>query len=328
MKRRIGVLLLCAVMVFLLPARALGEEETGVGYYFDTVVTVRLYDPDSGLMNEIWAACRRYEDLLSKTVSGSDVDRINRAGGEPVRVDPETWQLLRRAGELSAASGGAFSVTIAPLTDLWDFTGGTERMPTEAERMAAIPLVDDTAIRLGDGWTVTLPAGRRIDLGGIAKGYIADRVAVLCRGRCRAALLNFGGNVYCVGGKPNGNPFTVGIRDPRGDAGTALCSVSVRDASVVTSGDYERFFIKEGVRYHHILDPATGLPAWTDLSGATIVAESSVTADAMATACIVLGSEKALDMLTDFGLDGLLVTCDGQVITTPGFADRWLLHVF
>lgn len=326
MKRWIGVLLLLALAA-LPTGAAHGEEQTGVGYYFDTVVTVRLYDADGSLMTDIWTACRRYEDMLSKTVSGSDVDRINRAGGAAVRVDHETWQLLALAKELSAAGGGAFSVTVAPLTEMWDFTGGTQRMPAETERLAAVPLVDDTAILLGEGDTVTLPAGRMIDLGGIAKGYIADRIAELCRGRCGAALLNFGGNVYCVGQKPNGKPFTVGIRDPQGEEGSVLCAVSVRDASVVTSGVYERFFIKDGVRYHHILDPDTGLPAWTDLAGVTIIGTSSATADAVATACIVLGSEGALRLLTDLGLDGLLVTYDREIYTTPGFTDKWSLRM-
>ncbi|MBQ6173560.1 MAG: FAD:protein FMN transferase [Clostridia bacterium] len=324
MRRRAVILLALAMAITWIPAAAVCEEQTSVGFYFDTVVTVRLYDPDSRLMEDIMAACGRYENLLSKTVAGSDVDRINTAGGRPVTVDHETWEILTRAKEISERSGGAFSVTVAPLTAMWDFTEGTQRMPSDAERLVALPLVDDTAIVLGPDDTVTLPEHMQIDLGGIAKGYIADRIADLVRGRCAAALLNFGGNVYCVGIKPNGQRFKVGIRDPQGTPDSVFGAVSVADVSVVTSGVYERFFIKDGVRYHHILNPATGLPAWTDLAGVTVVDQSSMTADAAATACIVLGSEGALAFLTELGLDGLLVTNEGQILATPGFADKWV----
>ncbi len=192
MKRGKQAILILTVLLLLLPYTVKGEEQTGVGFYFDTVVTVRLYGADESLLPDIWQACARYEAMLSKTVPGSDVDRINRAGGKPVRVSHETWLLLRQARELSIRTGGAFSVTIAPLSAMWDFTGGTERMPTDAERLAALPLVDDRAIVLSEGDMVTLPAGMQIDLGGIAKGFIADQIAAMSQGRCDSALLNFG----------------------------------------------------------------------------------------------------------------------------------------
>ena len=148
-----------------------------MGFYFDTVVTIVLYGAPEGLLDEIWADCARYEQLLSKTIQGSDVDRINHAGGQPVQVDHETWEILRRAVEVSDSSGHDFSVTIAPLTALWDFTDGTNRMPTDEERLAALPLVNDDLLVLGENDTVTLPEGMEVDLGGIAKGYIADQIA-------------------------------------------------------------------------------------------------------------------------------------------------------
>lgn len=284
-----------------------------VGFYFDTVVTATLYGAEDGLMDEIWAACDRYEKLLSKTIAGSDVDRINHAGGETVTVDPETWEILRRAREISQMTGGAFAVTIAPLTAMWDFTGGTQRMPSDEERLAALPLVDDSAIQLGENNTVTLPAGMEIDLGGIAKGYIADKVAEITRGRASGAVLSLGGNVYVLGSKPDGTVFNVGIQDPDGGSGSALAVVSTTDISVVTSGIYERQFVKDGVTYHHILDPENGLPSQSDLASVTIVAKSSMDADALATACIVLGREKAMQLLTEQGVEGVLITRDRQV---------------
>lgn len=288
------------------------KQSSGVGFYFDTVVTVTLYGADDALLSNIWTACERYEKLLSKTVEGSDVSRINQANGQTITVDAETWHILQEAKLLNERSGGAFAITIAPLTAQWDFTGGTNRMPTEEERLAALPLVDDSQLVLGENNTVTLPAGHQIDLGGIAKGYIADQVAKLVQGRCTGAMLNFGGNVYAVGVKPNGNAYRVGIQDPMG--GNPVGVVTVTDKSVVTSGIYERGFTIDGVRYHHILSPWTGLPADSDLASVTIVTESSMDADAWATACIVLGSEKALELTKEYGYPAVLILRDGTVL--------------
>ncbi|MBQ9306466.1 MAG: FAD:protein FMN transferase [Clostridia bacterium] len=323
--RSLSSLLVALVLLLsILPAYGAGtgnERTSGTGFYFDTVVTIILYGAPDGLMEEIWNDCEYYENLLSKTVPGSDVDRINHAGGETVTVHPETWEILRRAKEVSDTSGHAFSVTIAPLTALWDFTGGTNRMPTQTELESALPLVNDDALVLGDDFTVTLPEGMEIDLGGIAKGYIADKIAEHVRDRVLGAILNFGGNVYAVGIKPDNTAFRVGIRDPLGGEGESIAVVTLADLSVVTSGIYERFFDLGGVRYHHILDPKTGISADSDLASATIVSESSMTADALATACIVMGRDAALDYLTGLGMNGILITREGEITLTPGFED-------
>ena len=307
------------------PTATAAERTSGVGFYFDTVFTIVLYGAPEGLLDEIWADCARYEQLLSKTIQGSDVDRINHAGGQPVQVDHETWEILRRAVEVSDSSGHDFSVTIAPLTALWDFTDGTNRMPTDEERLAALPLVNDDLLVLGENDTVTLPEGMEVDLGGIAKGYIADQIAAAIRGRVLGATLNFGGNVYAVGIKPDASPFRVGIRDPQGGDNDSIAVVSVSDLSVVTSGIYERYFELNGVRYHHILDPETGISSDSDLASATIISKSSMTADAMATACIVMGRDKALQYLAEQGMDGLLITRSGEIVTTDGFEDLYSL---
>ena len=299
------------------------ERTSGVGFFFDTVVTLTLYGAPQGLMEQIWAACERYENLLSKTVAGSDVQRINASKGEPVTVDPETWAILRRAKEINRLTGGAFSVTIAPLSAQWDFTGGTNRMPTDEERLAALPLVDDDRLVLGEDHTVMLPEGMEIDLGGIAKGYIADQVAAMIQGKVHGATLSFGGNVYVVGLKPDGTAFNLGIQDPGGPTGTSIAVIQATDVSLVTSGIYERFFMVGDTRYHHILDPETGLPADSDLASASILDVSSMDADALATACIVLGQEKAKSLLEELGLDGVLITRDGVLTTTEGFADKY-----
>ena len=309
-------------------AAAAQERTTATGFYFDTVVTITLYGAPEGMMDSLLRDCERYEALLSKTVDGSDVSRLNQAEGKPVKVDPETWQIIARAKEISRLTGGAFSITVAPLTALWDFTGGTERMPTEEERLAALPLVDDSAITLGQDGTVCLPAGAMIDLGGIAKGYIADQLAETCREAGVPALLNFGGNVYAEGVKPDGSDWRIGIRDPLNPVGgNPVCIINVKDRTVVTSGTYERFFIKDGIRYHHILNPENGYPAETDLTSATIVGTSSMDADAFATACIVLGESGAFSMLAENGLNALLIDTEGKIKPTENFEYQYQLTI-
>ena len=195
------------------------KKTTGIGFYFDTVVSLSLWGAPEGLMDEIWAACARYEQLLSKTIDASDVSRINNAMGQTVTVNPETWEILRRAKEISAQTGGAFSITIAPVTALWSFTDTvTNMVPTDEARLKMLPLVDDQKIALGENNTITLPAGMEIDLGGIAKGYIADKVADIIREKAYAGIVSLGGNVYTVGKKPDGSAFSVGIKDPHNPA--------------------------------------------------------------------------------------------------------------
>lgn len=303
------------------------ERSSAIGFYFDTVVTLVLYGAPQGLTEQIWAACERYEKLLSKTVPGSDVQRINASKGEPVAVDPETWAILRRAKEISRLTDGAFSVTIAPLSAQWDFTGGTNRMPTDEERIAALPLVNDELLALGEDGTVTLPEGMEIDLGGIAKGYIADQVAAMIKGKVHGATLSFGGNVYVIGLKPDGTPFNMGIQDPGGPTGSAIAAVQATDVSLVTSGVYERYFFVDETRYHHILDPKTGLPATSGLASASILNVSSMDADALATACIVLGRDRAAELLESLGYDGVFIEDDGTITTTEGFAEKYPFRI-
>ena len=317
-------LLLC---VLLLTPAALGDNRSGVGFFFDTVVTINLYDAPDDLMPQIWEMCETYENLLSKTVSGSDVDRINTAGGEPVKVSEETYAILTQALAVSELTGGAFCVTIAPVTALWDFTDGTCRMPSEEELARTLPLVDDSRLQLLGDCTVRLDPGMMIDLGGIAKGYIADEIAGMVRERASGGILSFGGNVYTVGQKPDGSLFGVGIRDPLGGAGDACADIRVDDTSVVTSGIYERYFTKDGVIYHHILDPVTGISAQSDLSAVTIVHDSSMLADALATACVVLGSEKALALMNDLQVPAFFVTREGAYLYTDGFDTRYQLNI-
>ena len=174
MKRKLAFMLLCALLLASGCARAAqsavspSQKDVGSGFYFDTYVTFTLYGADAGLIPELHRLCARYERMLSISQVDSDIYRINHAQGQPVVVDHETWLILKRAKEINALTDHALSISIAPVTQLWDFTGGSHRIPDDAARLSALALVDDEKIMLEEGDIVTLPAGMQLDLGGIA----------------------------------------------------------------------------------------------------------------------------------------------------------------
>lgn len=297
------------------------ERLSTVGFYFDTVVTIITYGAEEALLDEALAQCEKYEALLSKTVEGSDVWKINHADGQPVEVSGDTRLILETALEVAAASGGKLDVTIAPVVALWDFTGEEAALPREGDVAAAMETVDYRQIQL-EGNTVTLPPGYSIDLGAIAKGYIADQVAVFLKERGVAhGLLNFGGNVVAIGDKPDGSPWSVGIQDPDEDTGAYLTAIQVVDRSVVTSGIYERGFDLDGVRYHHILDTDDGWPVQNELASVTIISESSMLGDALSTSCLALGYEGALALLEGYpDVGALFIHRDGAINATEDAA--------
>ena len=322
MKRRGLIILLLAVM--LLCSGCAKEKElpkqTEVGFYLDTVITLTAYAEDSQVLKDALTECGRYEQLLSRTVEGSDVWRINHAGGEPVEVSDDTAEILRCAVRIAGLSGGVFDVTIAPVSTLWDFTSGAAVLP-DAETIAkAAELVDYTKIEL-NGNTVKLPAGMMIDLGGIAKGYIADRVAEYLEKRgVKHAILSFGGNIVAIGEKkPDGNVWKVGIQDIDKPTGEQMLVSKNTGGSTVTSGIYERGFDLDGVRYHHLLSSGTGWPVQNELASVTIFSDSSMEGDALSTTAFVLGTENGLRLIESLeGVEAVFIARDRTVTYSSG----------
>ena len=269
-----------------------------IGFYLDTVITLTAYTDNSQVLKDALEECGRYEQLLSRTAEGSDVWRINHANGEPVEVSEDTIRILNCARTISELSDGAFDVTIAPASTLWNFTQDSPALPETEEIARAAALVDYTKLKL-DGNTVTLPEGMMIDLGGIAKGYIADRIKEYLEERnVQYAILSFGGNIVAIGSsKPDGNAWKVGIQDIDRPTGEHMLVSLNRGGSTVTSGIYERGFDLDGVRYHHLLSPETGWPVQNELASVTIFSENSMEGDALSTAAFVLGTVKGLELI-------------------------------
>lgn len=308
MKRLLSLL---AALLLLVPIGCRTEQpHSAVGYACDTVVTITAYAPQK-TVDEALTLCTAYESVLSKTRENSDIYALNHAGGAPVTVQNETVEVLRLALEIGERSGGAFDVTIAPLSALWDFRAEEPSVPDARLLSEAGKRVDYQNVTI-EGNTVTLQNGTELDLGGVAKGYIADRVAeYLTEQGVSAFCINMGGNVVTHGRKPNGALWTIGIRDPNGTPEQSEEVLSAENAAIVTSGNYERFFLLDGVRYHHILDPKTGMPVQNGLASVTIVGTESALCDALSTACFVLGEQAGVPLLNHYDVRAIFLYENG-----------------
>lgn len=267
---------------------------------FDTTVAVDLWGDGADCVRaaiEIERLCRRFESLFSRTLSTSDVGRVNSASGSWVQVDPCTVSLVRSALGYCERSQGAFDITIGPAAQAWDFKRGV--VPDANVLAAAVDLIDWTAVEVDEqGSRVRLARpGMMMDLGGIAKGWMADRIVEAVappRYGVSGLIVDLGGNIAVSGAKPDGSAWVVGVKDPF-DRARPAASISLEAGSVVTSGTYERSFEREGLLYHHVLDPKTGWPVRTDLASASLVCSRSIDAEGFSTTVLALGGRRGAD---------------------------------
>lgn len=286
-------------------------------FVFDTVVQISALCSKE-LMDQISDRCTYFENKFSRTVEGSDIWNINNAHGASVEVADETAEVISDALEYSKASDGLFDITIGAVSSLWDFDEGVK--PDDAAIQAALPHVGYDCVQV-DGNTVTLSDPEAmLDLGGIAKGFIADDlVRMFQEGGCEDASISLGGNVYVMGKSFDGDAWNVGVQDPNGNTNDVVATIEAADESLVTSGLYERSFTQDGVLYYHILDPKTGYPVKTDLESSTVESQKSVDGDAYSTILFLLGHDKALELLnSDERFEGLLVNDEGEISTSDG----------
>lgn len=321
-------IILLAVGLAMLTGCAKQERVRQSEFMLDTICTITIYNEENKdkssdeLISEAFELCSDYEKIFSRTVEDSDIYRINHSNGQPVEVSDDTIEILEIAEHYSELSAGAFDITTAPLSVLWDFEGEAPHVPPAEEIEALRAKVDHTKIKT-EGNTVTLePPVEAIDLGAIAKGYIADRLSEYLRENgVTSATISLGGNLYAIGSNEEENrPFYLGIQDPKAEDGSILGYVTTSDKSLVTSGDYQRFFIEDGVRYHHILDPKTGYPSDSGLCSVTIISDSSVDGDALSTSCFVLGLDQGMELINSLDkIDAVFIDNDGNMYFSDGF---------
>ena len=289
------------------------------GIYFDTVISIDIYDSNNtSLLEQCFEYCKEFEETVSRTIETSEIYQINHANGNPVEVSDVTLELLQKGVEYGDLTDGKFDITIAPLSELWDFKNNTGTVPSEQDVKEALSHVNYKNIVI-DGNRIFLSDPKAaIDLGGIAKGYMADRLKeYLIKEGIESALINLGGNILAIGSKPDGTPFNLGIQKPFEKHGVTITSVKTVDSSVVSSGVYERYFRTDDALYHHILNSKTGFPYNNGLLGVTILSEKSVDGDALSTSCFALGLEDGMKLIQSLdGVDAIFVTVDYQLHDT------------
>lgn len=331
MKHTLFFFLSCLMAaVFLSGCGRITEPVSRTEFYFDTVISITLYDGadfskehTTRILDDCFSQCARYETLFSRSREGSDVWKINHSQGKPVTVSDDTIRLTKEALSFCAETDGLFDITIAPLSDLWDFSSAKKdrhTVPSPEARNRLLPLIDYRFVQFTEHTVTLSKENAALDFGGVAKGYIADRLKefLLSEG-VTSALINLGGNVLTIGKKPDGSPFLVGIQKPFSDTGDSVAVVPIEDASLVSSGIYERYFETDGKRYHHILNPKTGMPVQNDLLSVTILSPDSTKADALSTACFLMGLKDGLSYIETLpDVEALFITKDYALHATSG----------
>ena len=271
-----------------------------------------------------FAEIRRLEELLSTWIPTSELSRVNASAGVmPVHVSPETLTVVQRAMQVAEMTDGGFNIAIGPAVDAWNVIEGS-RIPTESELGALRPLVDLQAVHADEREQAIFleKAGMRIDVGGIGKGYAADQaVEALRKAGAVAGVVALSGDIKTFGRLPDGKTFPVGIQHPRED-GSVLAWIDLQDEAISTAGDYERFFERDGVRYHHILDPRTLQPA-RSCQSVTVIAREGIWADGLDTGIFVMGAElgmRLVEALPD--VEAIIVDHEGHVHVSSGLWDR------
>lgn len=306
------------------------EPVSATAIKLNTAVTVTIYDSqDRELLTECMNLCDKYEKIFSRTASDSELYQLNHRELTPVAGTENTFQvsdplaeLIRKGLYYSELSEGAFDIAIEPLTSLWDFTAEDPQVPEDRLIQEALTKCDYHNVSVSDNNEVILKTeDTAIELGAIAKGYIADRLKdYLISQGVKSAIINLGGNVLCIGGKPDDSSFKIGIQKPFADRSETIAVMDIKDKSVVSSGVYERCFEQDGTLYHHLLNPRTGYPYDNGLIAVTIISDESVDGDALSTTCFALGLEDGMKLAESLdNVQAFFVTSDYEIHYTKDF---------
>lgn len=331
-KKKLTSMLLVITVAGMLTACSSNKTESNTnemfeadGFAMGTVISQKVYGAKGQVaMDETMEKIGSLEGLLTFNASEGDIYKLNEnAGKTNVELDPETITIIKKSQQVSELSKGAFDITVGPLVKSWGIGTKQEYVPTVDELQSLLPLINYKDLDFDDRSAGLKKAGQMVDLGGIAKGYAGDvAIQIYKNNGIQSGFISLGGNVVTLGNKPDGSQWKVGIRNPRpsGDQGSEIVGfVKVTDKAVVTAGDDQRFFEKDGQRYHHILDPHTGYPAKSDLMSVTLITDSSLDADALDTAVFILGLEKGKELIQQYGgVEAVFITTDKKIYVTEG----------
>ena len=296
------------------------EEHSAVVFAMDTEMTLKAYGPDGeAAVSAAREEINRLDKMLRRGSSDSEIYKVNTEG--IYEASDTVAELTEKAVNICRSTDGAFDITVAPVMDIWGFYTKEYRVPDENELKAALEKVNYKNITV-NGTLITVENGSKLDLGGIAKGYLSSRIMEIYKEHgVRSGIVSLGGNVEMLGSKPNGDEWNIAVQDPT-DNDAYLGSVRLTDSAVITSGGYQRFFEENGETYHHIIDPATGFPAKSGVISVTVVSKDGTLADGLSTALYVMGLEKGSEYWRDHeGFEVIFVTDANGIYITEGLED-------
>ena len=302
-------------------------------FKLNTVVTINIYDKQENyLLDHAIELCDYYEKIFSRTNEASELYQYNHGllntatdGTNQAVLSEELSALIERGLYYGNLSKGNFDITIAPLADLWNFTATNPKVPADNKIQSLLGNINYEDVSVNNRTVTMANTDMNIDLGAIAKGYIADRIKdYLVSEGVKSATINLGGNVLCVGKKPDGSDFNIGIQKPFADRNETVAAIGINDMSVVSSGIYERCFTENDVFYHHILNPNTGYPYDTDLVSVTIISEKSVDGDGLSTTCFSLGLKEGLELINSLeNTYAIFITSDYELHYSDGLEENF-----
>lgn len=321
--------MLLAFSLILLAVKNSSESNTvatSVDYIMNTFVEQKMFGKNAQkTVDEVRAELKNIEQKLSMHIDGSEISAINEnAGIAPVKVSDDVFEILKRTKSYSEKSNGLFDITIAPLTSLWGITSDSPKVPNENEIASALSHVGIEKLLLNsENKTAFLTdSGSSIDLGGVAKGIAGEKVRdIALKNGIRSGYVSIGGNLIVIGKKPQGEDFFFGVRDPRGEANEYIAKIAIPGKIMATSGDYERFFEENGVRYHHILSTKTGYPSDSDLISVSVISEDGGITDFLSTAFFVAGKDEALKYMNSDKFSLIIVDKDKNVYYSKSLRD-------
>ena len=308
----------CLLILTLLLSGCGSKEYVVRDFMLNTEVSITVYNGNKKAAESALDLCRTYEKIFSRTDPESELYRLN--SREITTVSDELAEVIALGLEYAAISDGALDITMGGVSNLWDFTSSTPSVPADEHVKRQLSHTGWQGISVKGNSITFSDSETTVDLGAIAKGYIADRLAEHLENEgVTSAMINLGGNIYCLGNKPDGSDFQIGIQYPYEARNEVIGGVVVQNGSVVTSGIYERCFTENGKLYHHLLDPDTGYPVDNELLAVSIVSDRSVDGDALSTACFVLGLEDGTALVEKIeGVEALFITKDYTVHYTNG----------
>jgi len=320
------------LVIILLTIAGCGlQNEIAVRHFFamDTINTITLYGVDrhraETLLDYAERLVAHYEGIFSKTMPGSEIYKINNRTQSEIEVSAEVRHLVERSLQMSRLTDGLFDITIEPISALWNFSGEDRFVPEYSAIAKAMQGVGFENVMLTENTIIFKDSRTRLDLGAVAKGFIADRIgSYFAENGVERAIINLGGDILTIGGRTNTEPWRIGVRNPA-DLGELSGTLMVRGRAVASSGVYERQFETGGRVYHHILNPRTGYPVQTDLASVTIVADTALEGDLLSTAALLLGLDDGILLIESIeGVEGVFITDDGRVVVTDNLGNIFI----